>query len=190
MRCVQLFWNNRDSRRRREVQRAIRTLELSRQLENISVRIVHAGGRQELYRSAFPASQLIEKYPGMCVAHPSIFRKPYESLVPAEEQLLPGKKYYIIPSTTVQKLKHRHSIKGKAEGNKEHKEPLPHRDDYSEEYIYTAKDFYLSKERPSRCLPNRSQKNKKPFVPPNQKPNALKKLRWKPRLTSIQELSS
>lgn len=101
------------------------------------------------------------------MAHPSIFRKPYESLVPAEEQLLPGKKYYIVPYTTVQKLKHRHSIKREAEERKDNKEPWSDKEDYSDDYIYTAKDFSLSKERPSRYLPNRSRKSKKPFVPPN-----------------------
>lgn len=164
-------------------------MELSIQLKDITVRIVHAGGREELYQSALPASRMIEKYPGMCVAHPSIFRKPHESLVPAEEQLLPGKKYYIVPSTTVQKLKRRHPIKEKAKEREEHKEPLSDREDFPDGYVYTAKDFYLSKEMPSRCLPNRSQKSKKPLVSPYKKPVSLKRLRWKPSLTSIQELS-
>lgn len=189
MRCVQLLGNDRDFRRKKELKGARRALELSIQLKDITVRIIHAGGREELYQSALPASRLIEKYPGMCVAHPSIFRKPHESLVPAEEQLLPGKKYYIVPSSTVQKLKRRHPIKEKAIERKEYKEPLSNREDFTDGYIYTAKDFYLSKEMPSRCLPNRSQKSKKPLVPPNKKPKLLKRSRWKPSLTSIQELS-
>lgn len=109
--------------RRKELKGAIQTVELSIELQDFTMSLVHAGGREELYQSAVPASRLIDNYPGICVAHPSIFRKSYESLVSAEEQLLPGKKYYIVPYTTVQKLKHGHSIKRKAEERKDNKEP-------------------------------------------------------------------
>lgn len=200
-RCAQLLGlvhhTDKDLRRKKEFGGAIRTLDLSIQLKDITVRIVHAGGREELYQSAVPASRLIDKYPGMCVARPEVFKKPYESILSAEEQLLPGNKYYIVPSTTIQKLKRKHSLKGKVKEPAEYKEQLLDMkvvanvdgEDYSEESICSAKDFYVSKGRWSRCLRNKSQKNKKPFIPPIQKPRVLRGLGWEPSLTSIQELS-
>lgn len=46
--------------RRKELKGAIQTVELSIELQDITVRLVHAGGREELYQSAVPASRLID----------------------------------------------------------------------------------------------------------------------------------
>ncbi|KAK3041852.1 hypothetical protein RJ639_000368 [Escallonia herrerae] len=99
------------SRRRKALGDASMSLNLNIQLKDITVRVVHAGGREELYHNAIPASQLLKKYPGMCVARPEVFKNPNESILSPEEKLLPGHKYYIIPSTTVQKVKRKHSKK-------------------------------------------------------------------------------
>lgn len=59
----------------------------------------------ELYQNIISASKVMEMYPGMCVARPEVFKKPHESLLWPEDKLLPGQKYYIIPSSTAKKLK-------------------------------------------------------------------------------------
>ncbi|CAN1312982.1 hypothetical protein LINPERPRIM_LOCUS28800 [Linum perenne] len=86
----------------------------SRRKRDTSVRIVHPGGRQELYESALPAREIMEKYPGTRVAEPGVFKNPEDSLLHGEEKLMPGNKYLVIPSTTVEKLRHRHSRTGKS----------------------------------------------------------------------------
>jgi len=69
------------------------------------VRITHAGGHQELYRHAVPASKLMTKYPGMCVARPEVFKVPHQSVLWREEVLVPGHKYILISFRDVEKLK-------------------------------------------------------------------------------------
>lgn len=64
------------------------SLDLSIQLRNNTVRIVHAGGREELYYDVIPASQVMAKNPGMCIGMPEIFKRPLESLISAEDYLL------------------------------------------------------------------------------------------------------
>lgn len=71
-------------------------------------------GKEGLYQNAVPPSQLIEMYPGMFVAWPEVFQYPQESLLYPEDKLLPGQKYYIVPSTIVQKLKQKHPKKAEA----------------------------------------------------------------------------
>lgn len=87
---------------------SVSSLELS-SLREITVRIVHAGGREELFQDVISASNVLERYPGMVVAKPGIFKHPNESVLAADDRLLPGQKYYIIPCSTVEKLKRRHS---------------------------------------------------------------------------------
>ncbi|KAA8529630.1 hypothetical protein F0562_034270 [Nyssa sinensis] len=203
-RCAQLLGLGRKidrESRLKNLEAAAISLDLSIQLKDITVRIIHAGGREELYKKAIPASQLLEKYPGMCVARPEVFKNPHESLLLAEDKLLPGNKYYIIPSTTVKKLKRKHE---KAKAKARAKEPEPAEDeepmlywkvaadisvDYSEESVCSAKDYYVSRERWSRCLLKKCRKEKKPFVPPIQKPKMWRGLGWEPSLNSVKELS-
>lgn len=192
-RCAQLLglvhYNDRDSRKRKELRGPIRTLDMTIQLKDITVRIIHAGGRQELYKTAIPASRLMDKYPGMCVARPEVFKKPQDSILSAEEYLLPGQKYFIVPCTTVQKVKRRHSSKRKV------KEPeimlldskaAADVDDYSEESARSSE----TSERQSQTKVGKSKKGNKRFVPPIQRSKSLKGLAWEPSLRSVEELSS
>lgn len=145
------------------------------------VRVVHAGGRIEMYKTAIPASKLIQKYPDMCITRPDVFNNPYESLLSANDMLLPGYKYYLIRWTTIHKLKHRHSRRSSQTAAKE-----PIQDACFEESICSAKDFFVSDDS---FIQKRCVKEKKPFVPPIQRPRIWKEPEWEPGLTSIQELS-
>ncbi|QCD90681.1 hypothetical protein DEO72_LG4g1638 [Vigna unguiculata] len=80
-------------------------LEVDLQTKDPYVRIVHEGGQQEIYHHAFPASVLMTKYPGMCVARAQVFTAPHHSVLRPEEHLLPGQKYVIISCRKVEKLK-------------------------------------------------------------------------------------
>ncbi|OMO78353.1 Reticulon [Corchorus capsularis] len=198
---------NHDSRSTKDLKEAPFSVDLSLQSRsrNISVRIVHAGGREELYQNTIPVSHLLEKYPGMCIARPDVFKNPDESLLRPEDILLPGQKYLVIPFTTVQKLKRRHQKKVK------HKEGAESREDSSdakitwdiseensEDSVYSAKEFYETKpskvskvpnERHSRHPVRKGRRVKKPFVPPLPRTRPLWESGWEPSLTSVQELS-
>lgn len=83
------------------------------------VRAILKGGKQEVYKHAFPASKLMAKYPGMCVALPQVFKYPHQSLLLPEDHLLLGHKYIVISSKDVKKLKLKHpecKIYGNGEG--------------------------------------------------------------------------
>ncbi|KAK6160263.1 hypothetical protein DH2020_003644 [Rehmannia glutinosa] len=135
---------------RQQLQEETISLGVSTQLKDITVRIVHAGGRIEMYRNPIPVSKLIQKYPGMCIAWPHVFNCPYESLLSNDDILLPGHKYFIVRSTTVEKLKRRHSRKGRIKKPAGSDEPILKSkeiedvgDICSEESICSAKDFYF-----------------------------------------------
>ena len=68
------------------------------------VRIVHAGGQEELYQRAIAAIKLM-KYPGMCIALPEVFKAPHQSVLWPDDFLITGQKYFIIDSKAVEKLK-------------------------------------------------------------------------------------
>ncbi|XP_057493955.1 uncharacterized protein LOC130779366 [Actinidia eriantha] len=187
---------NRESRTKKELGDAFISGDLSVQLRDITVRIIHAGGREELYRYAIPASKLMEKYPGMCLARPQVFKNPHDSILSAEDKLFPGHKYYIIPSTTVEKLKRKHAKKCKERESTEGKEPVldwqtdsDASGDFSEDSVCSAKEFYVSRERWSTYLLKKGQRGKKSFAPPIQAPKTWRGSDWEPSLTSIQEIS-
>ncbi|KAF5450243.1 hypothetical protein F2P56_030610 [Juglans regia] len=191
-----------ESRGKKEVRGASISLDVRLQAKNIYVRIVHAGGREELYPNAIPASKLMEKYPGMSVARPEVFKSPHDSLLCPEDSLLPGQKYYVVPSSTVQKLKHK--LWKKAEV-KEHVAVKKETWDWKitidvgevglEERICYAKDFYQSKDTTEKCSKDSKPstrnrvRGKKPFVPPLPKGKPIRGLGWEPSLTSVSELS-
>lgn len=186
---------NKESRRKLCTGRGLVSADFSLQLKDYTVRIIHAGGREEKYQTVIPASELLKKYPGMCVARPEVFKKPHESLVWPEEKLFPGQKYYIIPSTTVQKLKRKYPEKRNMVNSDEVREEIVDGiidvslgGDDLEECILPAKAFYNSKEKWSRCSLVKSGR-KKGFVPPLPVARSTKILNWEPSLTSIQELS-
>lgn len=197
--------DNHDSGCKKDLGGAPVSVGLSLQSKDISVRIVHAGGHEELYQNAVPVSYLMEKYPGMCIACPEVFKNPHESLLWPEDSLLPGQKYYIIPFTTAQKLKRRHQekvkVKGAAEGREDMSEARITWDvsgENLEETIYSAKEFYVNKpskeskvpkERRPKYSLQKAVRVKKPFVPPLPRIRMLRESGWEPSLTSVQELS-
>ncbi|ESW25782.1 hypothetical protein PHAVU_003G065000 [Phaseolus vulgaris] len=93
------------SRRKNHQSESVPSPELYSQSKEFVVRITHAGGHQELYRHAVPASKLMTKYPGMCVARPEVFKVPHQSVLWREEVLVPGHKYILISIRDVEKLK-------------------------------------------------------------------------------------
>ncbi|KAJ9176329.1 hypothetical protein P3X46_011653 [Hevea brasiliensis] len=200
--CIHLFGQSRGSHEESRTKKEFGNSPITGHaltVKRFSVRIVHAGGQEELYQHAVPASHLMEKYPGMCVARPEVFRNPQQSLLCPDENLLPGHKYLIIPSTTARKLKHKQMEKARVEGYAKGKDEMSDANitweagrDISEDSVYSAKEFYTSKGRCSRD-PKRSArkgiKPRKPFVPPLLKARILQGPGWEPSLTSVQELS-
>ncbi|KAL4361119.1 hypothetical protein GQ457_04G007810 [Hibiscus cannabinus] len=195
---------NQDSSSKKDVRGAPMSIDVSRS-RDIYVRIVHAGGKEELYRNAVPVSHLMKKYPGMCIAGPKVFTNPDESLLRPGDRLLAGQKYYIIPSSTAQKLKRKHQkklqVKRAAEGREERPDARITRDisrENLEESVYSEKELYVAKtskvskvpkERESKHSERKGRRVKKPFVPPLPKTAMLRESGWEPSLTSIQELS-
>ncbi|KAF8040767.1 hypothetical protein BT93_B2866 [Corymbia citriodora subsp. variegata] len=170
-------------------------ISLGSQLNDVSVRIIYAGGRIELYQDVIPASYLMDKNPGMCVALPEVFRKPYESILNPEEDLVPGRKYFMVPYSTASKLKRKYQEKMKAreaaadETKLEMKSNVNPWEEPIEQPICSAKDFYTSKDRWSRCSRRKRGIKKRPFVPPIPRARTLCSMTWEPSLSSIQELS-
>lgn len=188
-----------ESRQQRQDRQTAVSLDLSIQLKNNTVRIVHAGGKEELYYDVIPASQVMAKNPGMCIGLPEIFKRPVECLISEQDYLIPGQKYYLVPCSTYEKLKRRYLHKRKLK-------QLPYYDgteepilaikdvsdvvsECSDESVCSAKDFFESRETWSIYSQRKSRKVKKPFVPPIQKPRPRKELEWEPGLCSIQEVS-
>lgn len=168
----------------------------SRSIDNVSVRIVHAGRQEEVYHNAVPASQLLKKYPGMSIARPDVFKNPHGSLVWPEEQLLPGQKYYMIPSTTAQKLMRKYPEKVKLKASAEGKEGMSGdkiKDsiggNVDQEPVSSAREFLVSNARWSRPSLRKGIREKKPFVPPLPSTRSFRGLDWEPSLPSVQEIS-
>ncbi|EHA8587587.1 hypothetical protein COCNU_scaffold002699G000010 [Cocos nucifera] len=169
------------------------------QLKDSMVRIVLAGGIVELYSSAVPAYLVMEKHPGLCLARPEVFKKPHESLVGPKERLLPGQKFYLIPRSTVTKLRRKNPGRLRDGDAKETvlDEVEGGEGGVSEESVCSAKDIYVSKKW-SDCFANMfeeggaKQQIQKPFTPPF-KMSVRSRLGlpggWKPSLASVKELS-
>ncbi|KAK7361565.1 hypothetical protein VNO77_03635 [Canavalia gladiata] len=286
--------DKKDSRRKNHPKGRRASPEFSK---NFVVRITHAGGHQELYRHAVPASKLMTKYPGMCVARPEVFTVPHESVLWREDLLLPGHKYLLIPFRDVEKLKRKHpeqrenkeargvvdkemvmESKARSPSGYKHKEndddkvKVPngvavavagagyetldakitrshnHRENGKmkepngvggqemlekrsvlspngckgqenikgketrgllveeeilntnvdrsvgeggvvEDSFFSAKDFYVSKEKSARTSRRKGIKGKKPFVPPLPRTRPYRSLGWQPSLPTVKELS-
>ncbi|URE10123.1 hypothetical protein MUK42_35138 [Musa troglodytarum] len=206
------YCSGRDGERKkngvdREVVASVDFISLSavvnRQHINSVVRVVLAGGMVELYAGAVSAQLVMEKYPGLCLTRPDVFRRPHESLVSPEERLLPGQKFYLVPRSTVKKLRQNIPNGPEEEGlgaaavEEVSVRDAEEREELSDESICSAKDFYVSKETWAECFVKRfekgaeKQKQNKPFTPP------FKKVKqqigtlggWKPSLSSVKELS-
>ncbi|GAA0140756.1 hypothetical protein LIER_02049 [Lithospermum erythrorhizon] len=171
------------------------SLSFSADLKNFSVRLVHPGRKEELFHYAVSASHVMQKYPGMCIATPEVFKRPHVSVLSAEDVLSPGDKYYLIPKTTVRKLKLKWLQKKKEkrltrvdeESNSKPAEISDTSGDISMDSVGSAKEFYYK-----RCDYEKEsgmKRKKKPFVPPINKPRTRKGFEWEPGLPSIEEVS-
>ncbi|KAG6532245.1 uncharacterized protein LOC122038776 [Zingiber officinale] len=191
---------------------SVETVSLSavdQQQKNSVVRIVLAGGMVEMYGGAVSAQLVMEKYPGLCLAKPDVFQRPHESVVSPRARLLPGQKFYLVPRSTLIKLRRNVSREDKQLENRLlHEEDIDCRDDdYSicsakdfYDSICSAKDFYASKENWVECfmkkLENAKEMQERSMEMPNFIPRS-KKLRprigllggWQPSLSPVQELS-
>ncbi|KAK9119826.1 hypothetical protein Scep_017919 [Stephania cephalantha] len=171
-----------------------------------TVRIIHAGGFVELYKFPIPASLLLDKYPGMCIARPDVFKRPHDSLLHPGETLPLGYKFFLIPYSTIRKLKRKYprtprkdrEVAKVAVSNQSCQEGDAWDSDFSEESVsLSANDFFTSREDDwsngslTRKCQERAPPKKKPFVftPPIKRSRTFHKLEWQPSLTSVQELS-
>ncbi|CAN6280596.1 unnamed protein product [Urochloa humidicola] len=70
------------------------------------VRVVLWSGVVEMYPGVVLACTVIRKHPpGLCLAHPDVFRNPHGAVLRPLEPLFPGQKFLLIPWSTVDKLK-------------------------------------------------------------------------------------
>ncbi|CAI9265042.1 unnamed protein product [Lactuca saligna] len=182
-----LFGLEKDSRTPpKQVKDGSFSIGSSQKSREFCVRVVHAGGKEDLYEKPVSVSQIMKRYPGMIVAWPEIFKNPHEAVLSSSELLLPGRKYYLVPVTTLKKLKKKHSSKKKkSTGKKGQTQTVP--PDESDDSVCSAKDYYVSKEKWSRFLVKKHiRSNKSPVVKSKSWRGGSD---WEPSLTSIQELS-
>ncbi|KAK9117292.1 hypothetical protein Sjap_016239 [Stephania japonica] len=169
-----------------------------------TVRIIHAGGFVEFYQFPIPASLILDKYPGMCIARPDVFKRPQDSLLHPGETLPLGHKFFLVPYSTIRKLKRKYPRTPRKEREVSSKVAVSDQSsqegdawdsDFSEESVsLSAKDFFTSKEDWSDSLTHNCHERtpkKKPFVftPPIKRSRTFHRLEWQPSLTSVQELS-
>ncbi|XP_072983434.1 uncharacterized protein [Typha latifolia] len=84
----------------------------------IYARIVHPGGRVELYDRPILAAEIMMANPRCCVAFPEVFRQP-TAVVSPDTVLTLGQKYYVVPVSTLRKLR-RHDSPSLALPNRSH----------------------------------------------------------------------
>ena len=83
---------DKDPRRKSQARGAKSSPGFSLQSEERFVRIVHAGRKVERYPHAITAAGLMDKYPGMCIALPKVFKSTQNSVLWPDNFLLPGQK--------------------------------------------------------------------------------------------------
>lgn len=196
-------------RRKKQVEGASMSIDFSSVQKNPYVKIILAGGLVELYYGAITAGRIMEKYPGMTVARPDIFKHPNESLVRPDEELLPGEKFYLVPTSTVRKLRRKYQFREERESTEVLKALETRRMEWSrpiegganegkqetEEQVCHAREFYVSKEKWSDfalkkcCEDDEKSVEKTRFTPPIKKAKSWRKLGWQPRLDSVEEVS-
>lgn len=71
--------------------------------KNMVVKIVHPGGRVELYDRPVLVNEILVRNPRCCVAHPHVFKQPW-AVVSWQTRLMPGQTFYVVPISTVRKL--------------------------------------------------------------------------------------
>ncbi|KAJ0489636.1 hypothetical protein HanHA300_Chr12g0446331 [Helianthus annuus] len=173
--------DEKDSRNHNDVKDDSFSTGYSLKSREFCVRVLHAGGKEDLYPHSVKASQLIKNYPGMCIAWPAVFKNPNESVLSATDILLPGHKYYLVPVTTLKKLKKKYAAKE----NKLTGETGPDKSDNS----VSSKDYNVVKERRCRRIVKKDIQSNRKRVPPVVKSKSTRGSDWEPSLTSIQELS-
>ncbi|KAF7829311.1 ABC transporter B family member 26, chloroplastic isoform X1 [Senna tora] len=163
--------------------------------------LVHEGGQKELYEHAVPASKLMDKYPGMCVALPQVFKDPHQSVLWPEEILLPGHKYIIISCKAVEKLKRKYPEETKTLLENQVDEngtiiQVPNVHEIFEASPRKTQEENRVNVEESICMDNwelrprrKGIKGKKPFVPPLPKEKSFRNLGWHPSLCTVEELS-
>ncbi|KAK7402360.1 hypothetical protein VNO78_14560 [Psophocarpus tetragonolobus] len=67
------------------------------------LQIVHPGGHVEFHDRPVTAGEIMCRYPRCCVAYPYVFQQPW-AVVEPETVLMLGKKYYVVPNSTIRKL--------------------------------------------------------------------------------------
>ncbi|KAG1335404.1 hypothetical protein COCNU_03G015230 [Cocos nucifera] len=70
------------------------------------VKIVYPGGRVELHDRPILAAEILMKNPRCCVTHPDVFRQPW-AVVSPDTVLRLGQKFYVVPISTLRKLRRR-----------------------------------------------------------------------------------
>ncbi|KAJ0969304.1 hypothetical protein J5N97_022181 [Dioscorea zingiberensis] len=169
---------------------------VSQEQKDSVVRIILAGKMVEMYTGAIAASVVMEKYPGLCLARPSVFKNPHSSVVKPTEKLLPGQKFYMIPRTTMNKLRRKQPMMNdeKEVVDKEEDEGEDDDDDDNDGggACSSANEFYVSRERwkLKRGREQEMKKEKKPFKPPFKGRTQEGILGgWKPSLPTVKEIS-
>ncbi|KAJ7951964.1 putative Beta-3 adrenergic receptor [Quillaja saponaria] len=71
--------------------------------KNLFVKIVHPGGRVELYDRPTLAAEIMSQNRRCCVAHPHVFQEPWAIVAP-DTTLMLGQKFYVVPISTIRKL--------------------------------------------------------------------------------------
>lgn len=179
------------------------SLDCTLELKQILVRVVHAGGKVEHYPNAVIAARVLEKLPaGKWLARPEVFRQPHESIIRAEEYLVPGHKYYVVPLSTIKKLKRKHNKMsgGTQEEMSSDVSAVVEARDYEsresecmDDSFSSARDFYVRKVKKWTSTSNGhargSSRRGGRMLVPHAKPKPCSGYTWEPGLTSIQELS-
>ncbi|KAI3816760.1 hypothetical protein L1987_16464 [Smallanthus sonchifolius] len=171
--------DKKDSRNPKVVKDDSFSIGSSLKSREFCVRVLHAGGKEDLYLNPVTVSQLIKNYPGMCIARPEVFKNPNQSVLSTTDLLLLGQKYYVVPVTTLKKLKKKYAAK---------KNILPG-ETGPDKSVCSEKDYYVPKERRSRRFVKKHIQSNRKHMPPVMKSKSCRGSDWEPSLTSIQELS-
>uniref|UniRef100_A0A6V7QRY2 DUF4228 domain protein n=1 Tax=Ananas comosus var. bracteatus TaxID=296719 RepID=A0A6V7QRY2_ANACO len=162
-----------------ELMSAVSAAAAASLLKASAVRVVLKGGAVEVYASAVPAYLVMQRYPaGLCLARPDVFARPHESVVCPTERLLPGQKFYLVPASTISKLRRRiprninnksssssssdgsssssggnlDVVEGRAKAMVAAEREREGEEEEEEECVCMAKDFYEEKEKWVKCF--------------------------------------
>ncbi|KQK17917.1 hypothetical protein BRADI_1g37579v3 [Brachypodium distachyon] len=68
------------------------------------VKLVFPGGHVELLDRPVQAAEVMARHPRFCVARPDVFREPAGAVAAPDTMLHLGRKYYVVPKSTVRRL--------------------------------------------------------------------------------------